>query len=54
MLVGIGVVGVFTATVASFFFEQGKTKDHAQLETRLDVIEAKLDALLRQQGGKQG
>jgi voltage-gated potassium channel len=54
MLVGIAVVGVFTATVASFFFEQGKTKEHAQLEARLDAIDAKLDALLRQQSEKRG
>ncbi len=48
MLVGIAVIGVFTATLASFFFEQEKANEHAHLEARLVAIEAKLDALLRQ------
>jgi voltage-gated potassium channel len=47
MLVGIGVIGVFTATVASFLFEQEQHSDTAQLTARLDVIERKLDELLR-------
>jgi voltage-gated potassium channel len=49
MLVGIAVIGVFTATLASFFFDQQKADQHAEMQARLDVIEAKLDALLRQQ-----
>lgn len=42
MLLGIGFVGIFTATISTFFFDQGKVND---LEDRLARIEAKLDAL---------
>lgn len=42
MLLGIGFIGVFTATVSSFFFDQGRV---GQVEERLARIEAKLDAL---------
>ena len=45
MFTGIGVIGVFTATVASYFFEQ-EQKDVQTLTSRLDAIERKLDALL--------
>ena len=48
MVVGIAVIGGFTATLASFFFEQDKSDKQAQAEARLEAIEAKLDALLRQ------
>jgi voltage-gated potassium channel len=46
MLIGIGVIGVFTATVASFFLEaqQDQTADVA---ARLALVEAKLDVVLR-------
>jgi voltage-gated potassium channel len=45
MLTGIGVIGVFTATVASFFLEPdvAETQD---VVARLDAIERKLDQLL--------
>jgi len=45
MLTGIGVIGIFTATVANHFFEQddGESEDVA---ARLSAIEAKLDRLL--------
>lgn len=46
MLTGIGIIGVFTATVASFFLEPEVNDDAAKLAGRLDVIEAKLDRLL--------
>jgi voltage-gated potassium channel len=46
ILVGIAVVGVFTATVASFILEQGKKEEVERLEKRLADIEAKLDRLL--------
>jgi voltage-gated potassium channel len=46
MLTGIGVIGVFTATVASLFFEREES-EVAQLAARLDVIERKLDELLQ-------
>jgi voltage-gated potassium channel len=42
MLLGIAFIGVFTATVSSFFFDQGRV---SQVEERLARIEAKLDAL---------
>jgi voltage-gated potassium channel len=47
MLTGIGVIGVFTATVASVFFEEDRT-DLADIRERLSAIEQKLDTLLRQ------
>jgi voltage-gated potassium channel len=47
MVVGIGIIGVFTATVASFFFEREQESETAQLAARLDAIERKLDDLLR-------
>jgi voltage-gated potassium channel len=46
MLTGIGVIGMFTATIASFFMieeEQGELDD---VRERLEQIEAKLDRLL--------
>lgn len=47
MLTGIGVIGVFTATVASFFFEnQQAATPVPDVEARLNAIEAKLDQLL--------
>jgi voltage-gated potassium channel len=42
MLLGIGFVGIFTATISTFFFDQGRVSG---LEERLARIEAKLDAL---------
>ena len=44
-----GVIGVFTATVASFFFEQEQESETAQLAARLDAIERKLEELLERQ-----
>ena len=54
MLVGIGVIGVFTATIASWFVEQERAPEateRARLEDRLEAIEEKLDRLLRQRDG---
>lgn len=45
MIVGIGFLGVFTATVTSLFFEQERSAEAVELERRLDRIEAKLDSL---------
>jgi len=45
MLTGIGVIGIFTATVASVFFEQDRS-ELADIDARLSVIEQKLDRLL--------
>jgi voltage-gated potassium channel len=50
MLVGIGFIGVFTATVASFFFDQDKTQsvnELAQLKASLARVEQKQDELLK-------
>jgi len=46
MITGIGVIGIFTATVASLFFEQEAEADSSQIEARLAAVEAKLDRLL--------
>jgi len=54
MLTGIGVIGVFTATVASFFFEQERQAPLVELSGRLDLIEKKLDELLsRDEAGRR-
>jgi voltage-gated potassium channel len=50
MFVGIGVVSVFTATLASFFFTVDEESDTGRLERRLSAIEAKLDELLKERG----
>jgi type II secretory pathway pseudopilin PulG len=42
MLVGIGLIGILTATVASYFVEQGDDANSADLNLRLDRIEAML------------
>jgi uncharacterized protein (DUF2164 family) len=42
MFVGIGLIGVLTATVASYFIEQGVDDDRAELIERLDRMEAML------------
>jgi voltage-gated potassium channel len=46
MLLGIGVIGAFTATVASFFVAQEEGSDLKTIEARLDRLEAKIDRLL--------
>jgi voltage-gated potassium channel len=50
MITGIGVIGVFTATVASFLFEQAPGTDTAPLEARLTNVEEKLDRILERLG----
>jgi voltage-gated potassium channel len=42
MFVGIGLIGVLTATVASYFVEQSADDDRAELAERLDRIESML------------
>lgn len=52
MLLGIGFIGVLTATITSFFLEPADTTAQRNaLEARLTRIEAKLDALLRDRQG---
>jgi voltage-gated potassium channel len=48
MIVGIGFIGVFTATLTSFFFDKGRSADVIDMQDRLDRIEKKLDTLMHQ------
>ena len=50
MLLGIGVIGAFTATVASFFVAQDEGSELRAIEARLDRLEGKIDALLDDRG----
>jgi voltage-gated potassium channel len=45
MLTGIGVIGIFTATVASLFFGQDHAPSVSELTTRLDSLERKIDEI---------
>jgi voltage-gated potassium channel len=47
MIVGIGFIGVLTATITSVFLEQDRPSEADELRARLERIEAKLDALSR-------
>ena len=53
MLTGIAVIGVFTATVASFFFDSGQQDELAQLKERMREMDAKLDVLIAAVKGKR-
>ena len=46
MMAGIGVIGAFTATVASLFLEDDGAKEQAKIDHRLEIIETKLDRLM--------
>lgn len=46
MLAGIGLIGVLTATVASYFIEEKTDQEKAELNQRLDRIEAMLTQAL--------
>ena len=46
MLVGIGLVGVVTASVASYFVEQGQDESNQEVQERLERIEVLLGQLL--------
>ena len=48
MLVGIGLLGVLTASVASFFIEQGGDDEKAALQQRLDKIDGMLVRILNE------
>ena len=48
MLVGIGLIGVLTATVASYFVEEKAEQERTELHERLDRIEAMLAQALAQ------
>ena len=48
-IVGIGFIGVFTATITSFFLDPTRTaEEQNSIEQRLGRIEEKLDAILRE------
>ena len=49
MLTGIGVIGVFTATIASVFMIQDDEDHFAEIHARLDGLNAKLDRLIAEQ-----
>jgi hypothetical protein len=40
-MAGIGVIGVFTATIATLFFEQEKESELAAMAARLNAIDQK-------------
>jgi voltage-gated potassium channel len=46
MLTGIGVIGIFTATIANFFALEEESSELEAVKQQLRAIEAKLDALL--------
>ena len=48
MIVGIGFIGVFTATITSFFLEPDRGGAEENVNERLTRIEQKLDDLLRE------
>jgi voltage-gated potassium channel len=54
MFTGIGVIGIFTATVASLFFEHDQDAEMARVEQRLEGLEAKIDRLLRERAQADG
>lgn len=51
MLVGIGLIGVFTATIASFFVVGDETSELDEVRLQLQIVEAKLDRLIAHQEG---
>jgi voltage-gated potassium channel len=53
MLTGIGVIGTFTATIASWFFAQDEGDDIEALQQRLERMELKIDALLRERQSRR-
>jgi hypothetical protein len=49
MLVGIGLIGALTATIASYFVEEQADQEKADLVRRLDRIEEMLAQVLARQ-----
>jgi voltage-gated potassium channel len=54
MLTGIGVIGVFTATIASLFMIEDEEDEFSGLHKRLDTIETKLDRLVSERDRQRG
>jgi voltage-gated potassium channel len=46
MLTGIGVIGVFTGSIASLFMIEEEAGEFEAVKRRLDTIEAKLDSMM--------
>jgi voltage-gated potassium channel len=51
MITGIGLLGVLTATIASYFVEQNSDREKEELNKRLDRIENILAQALTSKGG---
>ena len=49
MLTGIGVIGMFTATIASFFMVEEEQSEIAAMRDQLKRIEQKLDSVIEEQ-----
>jgi voltage-gated potassium channel len=54
MFIGIGFIGVFTATLTSFFLDTGRSEEEEGIERRLSQIEKKLDVILEEQAIRNG
>lgn len=54
MVVGIGLIGVLTATVASYFVGEKANQDQAALAERLDRIETILASMAGASGAAEG
>lgn len=54
MLTGIGVIGVFTATIASLFMIEDEEDEFSSIHKRLDNIEAKLDRVVMDRASVEG
>ena len=52
MLTGIGVIGVFTATIANLFMVQDDEDQFGAIHDRLDTLHAKLDRLLAERDSR--
>ena len=48
MCVGVVVISVFTATLSSFFVEEGADKEYARLERRLSAMDERLEEVPRE------
>ncbi len=54
LLCGIAFIGIFTATIASYFFRQDHERELARLESRLHRLEQKQDQILEIVNRSQG
>jgi len=54
MIIGIGFIGVFTASITSFFLQPEQEREQGSLDARLEKIEAQLAELLARETLKRG